>query len=142
MGARMNLIRKLGYFYFAMFVAVAAMSYVPQFKDENGMMFGLFSLQLHDDLLHLFSGIWAGVAAWISARASIAYFKLFGALYFLDGVLGFITGSGYLDLGIFLNGPVALDLATRFFANAPHLAIGGFAAFAGFVLSKKHAQAA
>jgi hypothetical protein len=53
----MSLIRKLGFAYFALFVIVAAMSYVPQFKDANGMMFGLFSLDLYDDSLHLFSGL-------------------------------------------------------------------------------------
>ena len=75
----MSLIRKLGLAYSALFVIVAANSYVPQFKDANGMMFG-----------------------------------------------------GVLDL----------DLTTRILANLPHLAIGGFAAYAGFVLSKHHGEAA
>ncbi|WP_119389537.1 hypothetical protein [Taklimakanibacter lacteus] len=138
----MSLIRKLGFAYFALFVIVAAMSYVPQFKDANGMMFGLFSLDLYDDALHLFSGVWAGIAAWLSTRATVNYFKLFGTLYFLDGVFGLITGSGYLDFGIFINGGLDLDLKTRILANLPHLAIGGFAAYAGFVLSKRHGEAA
>jgi hypothetical protein len=34
-----------------------------------------------------------------------------------------------------------LDLATRFFANLPHLAIGGFAIFTGFVLARRVAGA-
>jgi len=97
------------------------MSYLPQFKDANGMMFGLFSLDLYDDARHLFSGLWAGIAAWISTRAAVFYFKLFGTLYFLDGVLG---------------------LTTRILANLPHLAIGGFAAYVGFVLSKPHGETA
>lgn len=138
----MSIIRKLGFAYFALFVIVAAMSYVPQFKDANGMMFGLFSLDLYDDALHLFSGLWAGIAALISTRATVTYFKLFGTLYFLDGVLGLITGSGYLDFGIFINGVLDLDLTTRILANLPHLAIGGFAAYVGFVLSKRHGEAA
>ncbi len=117
------------------------MSYVPQFKDANGLMFGLFKLDLYDDALHLFSGIWAGVAAWLSTRASIIYFKLFGTLYLLDGVMGLFLGSGYLDFGIFIQGVLDLDLTTRIFANLPHLAIGGFAAFTGFVLSRPYAEA-
>lgn len=138
-GAALNTMRKLGFLYCILFIAIAGMSYVPQFKDSNGMMFGLFSLQYYDDLLHLFSGLWAGIAAWISTRATINYFKLFGALYFFDGVVGFVTGNGYLDLGIFLNGFANLDLYTRFFANIPHIVIGGSAAFIGFVLSRRHA---
>jgi hypothetical protein len=136
----MNLVRKLGFAYFVLFVIVAAMSYVPQFKDANGLMFGLFKLDLYDDALHLFSGIWAGAAAWISTRATIIYFKLFGTLYLLDGVMGLFLGSGYLDFGIFIQGVLDLDLMTRIFANLPHLAIGGFAAFTGFVLSKPYAD--
>ncbi len=138
----MNLIRKLGFAYFVLFVIVAAMSYVPQFKDANGLMFGLFKLDLYDDALHLFSGIWAGVAAWLSTRATITYFKLFGTLYLLDGVMGLFLGSGYLDFGIFIQGVLDLDPVTRIFANLPHLAIGGFAAFTGFVLSRPYAEAA
>jgi hypothetical protein len=136
----MNTIRKLGFAYFILFVIVAAMSYVPQFKDANGLMFGLFKLDLYDDALHLFSGLWAGVAAWLSTRASIIYFKLFGTLYLLDGVMGLFLGSGYLDFGIFIQGVLDLDLTTRIFANLPHLAIGGFAAFTGFVLSRPYAE--
>ncbi len=137
----MNIIRKLGFAYFVLFVIVAAMSYVPQFKDADGLMFGLFRLDLYDDALHLFSGIWAGVAAWLSTRASIIYFKLFGTLYLLDGVMGLFLGSGYLDFGIFIQGVLDLDLTTRILANLPHLAIGGFAAFTGFVLSRPYAEA-
>ena len=51
-----------------------------------------------------------------------------------------ITGSGCLDAGIFINGFRSFDdieFPTRFFANAPHLAIGGFAVFVGFWLSKR-----
>ena len=84
------------------------------------------------DALHLASGLWAGIAALISARAARGYFRLFGPLYLLDGVLGFFTGSGYLDGGIFLYGPLDLPLETRFFANLPHLVIGGLAAYIGY----------
>jgi hypothetical protein len=117
-----------------MFVGVASMSYIPSLKDDSGLMFGLFSLDLYDDLLHLFSGIWAGTAAFLSTRASTIYFKIFGTLYFLDGVMGLFLGSGYLDFGIFTKGVLDLPLTTRFFANLPHLIIGGFALIAGFIL--------
>ncbi len=135
----MDLVRKLGIAYFFMFVGVVVLGYIPGVNDENGMMFGLFELDLYDDSLHLASGIWAGISALISRNATVFYFKLFGVLYFLDGVMGFFVGSGYLDFGIFINGVLDLDLTTRFFANLPHLLIGGFAIFFGFVLSKKTA---
>jgi hypothetical protein len=135
----MDKVRALGWAYFALFVAVVAVGYVPAFEDSEGRLFGLFVLDLYDDSLHLASGIWAGIAAWVSHNAARSYFRLFGPLYFLDGVLGLITGSGYLDLGIFLYGPIDLPLTTRIFANLPHLAIGGFAAWVGYVLAREPA---
>jgi hypothetical protein len=141
-GGDMDLIRILGFAYFFLFVFVVALGYIPGVNDASGKMFGLFELDLYDDSLHLFSGIWAGVAAWLSSRAATLYFKLFGVLYFLDGVMGLLIGSGYLDFGIFIYGVLDLPLTTRIFANLPHLGIGGFAIFAGFFLSKRGRVAA
>ena len=138
----MDKVRAFGWAYFALFVLVVAIGYVPAFEDEQGNLFGLFKLDLYDDSLHLASGLWAGIAAWLSRRASMIYFRLFGPLYFLDGVFGFFTGSGYLDAGIFLYGPLDLPLETRFFANLPHLLIGGIAIWVGYVLARGGREAA
>jgi hypothetical protein len=132
-------IQRLAQVYFVMFVAVVAIGYVPSFLDADGNLFGLFKLDLYDDSLHLASGIWAGIAGWRSRAASVNYFRIFGPLYFLDGVMGFFLGSGYLDFGIFLYGVLELPLETRFFANLPHLLIGGGAALIGYVLAKRAA---
>ena len=133
----MDRVRMFAWGYFALFVGVVAIGYVPAFNDADGNLFGLFKLDLYDDSLHLASGIWAGIAAWLSYRASRGYFRLFGPLYFLDGVLGLITGSGYLDGGIFLYGPLDLSMTIRFFANLPHLLIGGIAIWAGYRLARQ-----
>jgi Domain of unknown function (DUF4383) len=136
----MSLIQKLAVAYALLFFAVVAIGYVPAFNDADGNLFGLFSLQWYDDLLHAFSGVWALAAAFISHRQAVFYFKLFGSVYLFDGVLGLVTGSGCLDAGIFINGFRSFDdieFPTRFFANAPHLAIGGFAVFVGFWLSRR-----
>ena len=138
----MTLIQKLAIVYAVMFIAVVAIGYIPAFNDENGYLFGLFSLQWWDDLLHGFSGVWALAAAIVSHRASVLYFRLFGSVYLFDGVLGLLTGSGCLDGGIFLYGVQDIEFPTRFFANAPHLAIGGFAVFVGFWLARRSGPAA
>jgi hypothetical protein len=135
----MDLIRKCGWAYAALFVGVVVICLIPQFIDANGMVFGLFKLDLYDHTLHLASGLWSAIAAWKSRSASVQYFKIFGPLYFMDGVLGLITGSGYLDGGIFLYGPLDLDLTTRFFANLPHFIIGGGAAYVGYRLARRTA---
>jgi hypothetical protein len=44
---------------------------------------------------------------------------------------------GYLDLGIFLHGPMNLPLETRIAANLPHIAIGGFAILVGYLFARR-----
>lgn len=127
-------IRLFAWFYAALFLSVVVVGYIPFLNDEEGNLLGLFSLQIYDDALHLGSAIWAAVAAWRSDAASRAYFRIFGPLYFLDGVVGLLTGNGYLDLGIILQGPIDLPFAIRIAANTPHLVIGGFAVAIGYLL--------
>lgn len=128
--------------YAAMFVLIASLAYLPGLTDDAGALFGLFRLDLYDNLLHLFSGLWAAAAAWRSARAATTYFQLFGPIYGFDGVMGLMFGQAYLDGGIFLYGPAPLPFATRFAANLPHIAIGGLAILIGYGLSRRYASRA
>ena len=138
----MDIIRLCAWGYAALLGLVILSGYIPAFIDANDMIFGLFRRTWYADGLHLVSALWAATAAMTSRRASELFFQLFGAFYFADGVLGLLTGSGYLDFGIFIKAVLDLDLTTRIPANLPHLAIGGFAAYVGFVLSKRHGEAA
>src|SRR5687767_13218103 len=84
---RTHLMQVLAWVYAALFLSVVLVGYIPGVTNEEGQLLGLFSIQLVDDALQLGSAIWAAAAAWLSARASIFYFKAFGAIYTLDGVL-------------------------------------------------------
>ena len=138
----MHTIQKLAWVYSLLFLFVVALGYIPGLTNSAGQLLGLFRIELVDDALHLGSGLWAAVAGWLSPRASTLYFKLFGVVYGLDGVIGFSFGQGFLDGGIFIYGPTPLDLATRFGANLPHMLIGGIAVLIGFVLSRRYAPQA
>jgi len=133
----MSNVQKMGWVYCAGFILVVLSGLYPPFQDEQGRQFGLFTLDLYDHSLHLASGLWAGIAAWWSERAARNYFRLFGPLYLADGVLGLLTGSGYLDGGIFLYGQLDLPLTIRIFANLPHLIIGGVATWVGYRLAAR-----
>ncbi|NTT88457.1 hypothetical protein [Tabrizicola fusiformis] len=113
--------------YFVVLSLVAALNYIPGVTDADGLTFGIFALDIYDDALHAASALWALGAAVVSARAARLYLLLFGALYLADGVLGLVTGSGYLDLGIFTWGWQDLPFSFKILANGPHLALGGFA---------------
>lgn len=134
----LTLIQKAALVYCAMFLGIYGLNYYSPIHDTHGYMFGLFKLDLIDDMLHLGSAIWALTAALVSRKQSVLYFKIFGVLYALDGIIGLFTGLGYLDLGLFIHGPDwDMPLMTKVFANLPHIFIGGMAAFIGFYISKK-----
>ena len=133
-------IQNLAWLYAAMFTVLGSLRHIPWINDANGVTLGIFSLQWYDDLLHYASGAWAAWAAWRSFKDSTFYFKLFGIIYGLDGVLGFFLGQGYLDAGIFIYGYTPLSWSFKFFANIPHITIGSIAVFIGFYLSRKLTQ--
>ena len=133
----MILIQKFALGYFVVLLGAAALNYVPGITDEAGLAFGIFALDLFDDMLHLVSAIWALAAALFGARASKVFLVIFGALYLGDGVLGFLTGRGYLDFGIFTNVSDGLSfMLFRVLANLPHIALGGVALGAGLRLGR------
>ena len=65
---------------------------------------------IYDDALHFASAMWAAIAAYTSRKASEIFLKVFGTLYFFDGLMGLVTGSGFLDLGIVLQGWQSLPI--------------------------------
>jgi hypothetical protein len=137
----MDIIRLIAVGYAVALTIAAALNYVPGLTDAEGRAFGIFALDIYDDLLHLASAAWAAIAAFWSRSASTTFLKLFGTLYGLDGLFGLVTGSGYLDLGILIHGVQDLSFGFKILANLPHLALGGFAAFAGFALAPRTGSA-
>ena len=135
----MNPIRWIAVAYAAALTLAGALNYIPGLTDAEGRAFGIFALDIYDDLLHFASAAWAAVAAFVSTRACVIYFKVFGTLYLLDGLMGLVTGSGYLDLGIVVYGVQQLPFTFKILANLPHIGLGGFAAYTGFILSRRHA---
>jgi Domain of unknown function (DUF4383) len=123
--------RKIAILYFLILIGVASLNYIPGVPDPDGRVFGIFALDIYDDLLHLASALWALAAAVVSARAARIYLLAFGTLYLADGALGLATGSGYLDLGICFYGIQDLPFGFKIMANAPHIGLGGFALFMG-----------
>lgn len=140
---KFNLIQKLALGYAFLFLFVISLNFIPQIHDADGYMFGLFKLDLIDDLLHFASGIWALGAGLHSFRQSTIYFKYFGLFYFLDGIICTFFEKCILDFTIFTHThEVSLvssaNITERLLINGPHLLLGGVALYIGFILCKKY----
>lgn len=127
----MSFHRKVALIYFFVLMGAASLNYIPGVTDADGVAFGIFALDLFDDSLHAASALWALCAAVVSARAARMFLLIFGALYLGDGTLGLITGSGYLDFGIFTNGIQNFSFGFKILANLPHIGLGAIALLAG-----------
>lgn len=132
----MTIHQKISIGFFVVLLGAASLNYIPGVTDADGVAFGVFALDIFDDALHLASAIWALVAGLLSTRAARQFLLIFGALYLGDGVLGLITGSGYLDFGIFNYGFQDLPFGFKILANLPHIGLGGIALASGLFLGR------
>jgi hypothetical protein len=131
-----NRLRATALVYFLILLFAASLNYLPFIPVVDGKTFGIFALDIYDDGLHLASALWAGAAALLGARAQRFFLLYFGMIYFGDGLLGLITGSGYLDLGIVNYGIQDLPLTFKLMANFPHLGLGSMAVLASYLFRK------
>lgn len=132
----MSILQRIALAYAIILGLVSALNYLPidGIVDDDGLAFGVFALDIYDDLLHLGSALWALAAALTSHRAAKTFLVLFGALYLADGALGLATGSGYLDLGIFIYGFYEYpSFLIKIAANMPHIVLGGIALASGLI---------
>ena len=83
------------------FVAVGALGWIPA-VNPGGKLLGLFDVNVAHNLVHLATGIVAIVVGMISDKASKLFFQVFGVIYALVAVLGFVSGDQPL-LGIVNN---------------------------------------
>lgn len=114
-------IRVAGWVFVVVFLFVASMNYIPGFVNDNGLLFGLFKLDLEDDIIHLISAVWAIWAVSYSTRQTIFYFIGFGTYYILDAVFYLVQGG----LG-----------TTNLALNIPHVLLGVTLFMLGVVWSR------
>lgn len=132
----MTLHQKIAIGFFVVLLGAASLNYIPGVTDPEGVAFGVFALDVSDDALHFASAMWALIAGLLSSRAARQFLLIFGALYLGDGVLGLMTGSGYLDFGIFNYGVQDFPFGFKILANAPHIGLGGMALGSGLFIGR------
>jgi len=105
------------------FLAVGVLGFIPGITTADQMLLGIFHVNGLHNIVHLLTGavaLWAGMA---SAHASKLFFQVFGIVYALVALLGFIVGDGYL-LGL-----VANNMADAWL----HVVIAAAALYLGFM---------
>lgn len=82
-------------------LAVGILGFIPQ-ANPNGMLLGLFHVNLIHNLIHVATGIVAILCGLSSEYASRVYFQVFGIVYALVALLGFYYGDRDI-LGLIAN---------------------------------------
>jgi len=113
------MVKTMAWVFGIVFVAVGVLGYVPGVTSD-GMLLGLFMVDGLHNIIHLVSGLAALAAAW-GLYSSRLYFKVFGAVYAVVTVLGFLGSGSVLGL-------IMVNTAD----NLLHLVIAAAALYIGF----------
>lgn len=118
------MLRKAAIVFGVVLVAVGLLGFVPALAPANTEghrhLLGIFEVNGLHNLIHLLSGAAALLLAKSEEYAS-TYFKVFGVVYALVMVVGFLQGDTVLGL-------IPVNMAD----NLLHLAIAGSALYLGF----------
>src|SRR5262245_7423772 len=120
--------KSLGMLFGLVFLAVGILGFVPGVtKDE--MLLGIFHVNLAHNVVHLASGPIFLLASIAGAGAARLWFKVFGLIYAVVAVLGFMNPTGPL-LGMISNNPATTWL---------HVALAAAMLLIGFAVPKQAA---
>jgi hypothetical protein len=115
------MVKKLANIFGVVLLALGVLGFVPGITTADGMLLGIFHVNPLHNIVHIVSGALALWAAMTSLKATKMYFQVFGVLYALITVLGFVQGD--LILGL---------LANNMADNMLHIVIAAIALYAGF----------
>ena len=93
--------KKLAMIFGAVFALVGILGWVPGVTTD-GMLLGIFHIDTIHNLIHLVTGLvglWLGMS---SESGSKSWFQIFGVIYGLVAVLGFVYGDDKI-LGLITN---------------------------------------
>lgn len=105
----------------AVFILIGVLGFVPGIT-SNGHLLGIFEVSPLHNIIHLASGI-AALAMAGSNKLAKTYFQVFGVVYTVVTIAGFVQGTTVLGL-------IGVNLAD----NLLHLAISVITLYAGFVM--------
>jgi hypothetical protein len=100
--------KTFGMLFGIVFLAVGILGFVPGVTttgaDGMPMLLGIFMVNTTHSVVHIASGIVFLLASMSGAGAARLWFQIFGAIYAVVAILGFMTPNGML-LGLISNNP-------------------------------------
>lgn len=112
---------KAAYTFAVVYIVIGVLGFVPA-AAPDGMLLGVFHVDAMHNVVHLASGVVAAITAMMGARWARVYFQVFGVVYALVAVVGFVQGDSIL--GVF--GVNAAD-------NWLHVLLAAVSLYFGFV---------
>ncbi len=109
-------------------VLVGVLGYVPGVVNDGGMLLGIFEVDTMHNIIHLATGVLAILAVMMGYARR--YFQVFGVVYALVAVVGFVQGDTVLGL-------IGVNMAD----NVLHVVIAAAALWVGFGMKEQSAMA-
>ena len=111
---------KLAWAFGIVLTAVGILGFVPGVTSASGLLLGIFQVDALHNIIHIATGL---IALYVAKTGmhQMLYFKVFGVVYGIVTVAGFVQGSTVLGL-------IGVNMAD----NVLHLLIAAIALYAGF----------
>jgi hypothetical protein len=97
------MVKALGILFGIVFLAIGILGFVPGVTN-NEMLLGIFMVNTTHSVVHIISGVIFLTASMSGAGAARVWFQIFGIIYAIVAILGFMTPNGLL-LGLIANNP-------------------------------------
>ena len=115
--------QKLTWAFGVVLTLVGIAGFVPGLTDR-GILLGIFHVDSLHSIIHIVSGLAALAAAW-GMYSSRLYFQVFGVVYAVVAVVGFVQGDTVLGI-------IGVNMAD----NLLHVVIAAIALYTGFMLKE------
>ncbi len=120
------MLKTIAFVYGIVFVLIGVLGFIPAVS-PSGMLFGMFHVNAMHNIVHLITGVIAFWTAMTSMQACKLFFQIFGVIYLIVAILGFIAGDDNV-LGVLAN-----NMPDSWF----HLLVAIVSLYAGFKLKAK-----
>lgn len=91
------MLSKLSVVFGVAFLGIGILGFVPGVTNDQDLLLGIFQISTIHNIVHILSGIAALLAAKSDDYAQL-YFRIFGSVYALVAVVGFVQGDTVLGL--------------------------------------------